>query len=65
MPVLETQRLALREFQFEDLDALATILTDRETMRYYPMSFDRRPPSRVGSSATALATQMTAMDFGP
>ena len=41
MPVLETQRLALREFQFEDLDALATILSDPETMRYYPMSFDR------------------------
>jgi ribosomal-protein-alanine N-acetyltransferase len=41
MPVLETQRLVLREFQFEDLDALATILCDRETMRYYPMSFDR------------------------
>jgi ribosomal-protein-alanine N-acetyltransferase len=41
MPVLETQRLVLREFQFEDLDALAAILCDRETMRYYPMSFDR------------------------
>ena len=41
MPVLETQRLVLREFQFEDLDALATILCDRETMRYYPVSFDR------------------------
>ncbi|MGB6677207.1 MAG: GNAT family N-acetyltransferase [Terriglobales bacterium] len=41
MPVLETQRLVLREFQFEDLDALAAILCDRETMRYYPVSFDR------------------------
>jgi ribosomal-protein-alanine N-acetyltransferase len=41
MPVLETNRLWLREFQFEDLDALATILSDPETMRYYPMSFDR------------------------
>ena len=40
MPVLETQRLVLREFQFEDLDALAAILCDRETMRYYPVSFD-------------------------
>jgi len=39
--VLETQRLVLREFQFEDLDALAAILCDRETMRYYPASFDR------------------------
>jgi ribosomal-protein-alanine N-acetyltransferase len=41
MPVLETQRLVLREFQFEDLDALTAILCDPETMRYYPMSFDR------------------------
>jgi ribosomal-protein-alanine N-acetyltransferase len=40
MPVLETQRLSLREFQLEDLDALATILSDPGTMRYYPMSFD-------------------------
>jgi len=38
--VLETQRLVLREFQHEDLDALAAILCDRETMRYYPVSFD-------------------------
>src|SRR5580704_17792106 len=41
MPVLETPSLSLREFQFEDLDALATILSDPETMRYYPTSFDR------------------------
>jgi len=41
MPVLQTPRLSLREFEPEDLDALATILSDAETMRYYPMSFDR------------------------
>jgi ribosomal-protein-alanine N-acetyltransferase len=41
MPVLESPRLSLREFQLEDLDALAAILSDREAMRYYPMSFDR------------------------
>jgi RimJ/RimL family protein N-acetyltransferase len=40
MPVLRTQRLSLREFELEDADALATILSDPETMRYYPMSFD-------------------------
>jgi ribosomal-protein-alanine N-acetyltransferase len=40
MPVLETHRLVLREFQHEDLDALAAILCDRETMRYYPVSLD-------------------------
>lgn len=41
MPILQTQRLTLREFEPEDVDALATILSDPETMRFYPMSFDR------------------------
>jgi len=41
MPILQTQRLSLREFHPEDLDALATILSDPETMRYYPVPFDR------------------------
>jgi ribosomal-protein-alanine N-acetyltransferase len=41
MPILQTQRLSLREFELENLDALATILCDRETMRYYPAPFDR------------------------
>jgi ribosomal-protein-alanine N-acetyltransferase len=40
MPVLCTQRLFLREFEPEDTDALATILSDPETMRYYPAPFD-------------------------
>jgi ribosomal-protein-alanine N-acetyltransferase len=41
MRVLQTQRLSLREFDLEDVDALAAILSDPETMRYYPMLFDR------------------------
>lgn len=41
MPVLHTQRLTLREFEPGDLDALAAILSDPETMRYYPAPFDR------------------------
>jgi len=41
MPVLQTQRLTLRQFELEDVDALATILSDAETMRYYPAPFDR------------------------
>jgi [ribosomal protein S5]-alanine N-acetyltransferase len=41
MPVLQTQRLTLRQFESEDVDALATILSDPETMRYYPTPFDR------------------------
>ena len=40
MPVLQTQRLSLREFEHEDVDALTAILSDPETMRYYPMRFD-------------------------
>jgi RimJ/RimL family protein N-acetyltransferase len=42
MPILETPRLILREFQLEDVDALALILSDPETMRFYPKPFDRR-----------------------
>jgi ribosomal-protein-alanine N-acetyltransferase len=41
MPVLQTCRLSLREFVLEDVDALARILSDPETMRYYPAPFDR------------------------
>jgi len=41
MPVLKTERLVLREFVSEDCDALATILSDPQTMRYYPAPFDR------------------------
>jgi ribosomal-protein-alanine N-acetyltransferase len=41
MLILETERLLLREFVFEDLDALAVVLSDSETMRYYPAPLDR------------------------
>lgn len=39
--VLETPRLILRDFTAADADALARVISDPETMRYYPMSFDR------------------------
>jgi ribosomal-protein-alanine N-acetyltransferase len=39
--ILETGRLILREFRPEDVDALAKVLSDPETMRYYPAPFDR------------------------
>jgi RimJ/RimL family protein N-acetyltransferase len=39
-PILETERLVLREFAADDLGGLCRILCDRETMRSYPMSFD-------------------------
>ncbi len=41
MQILETHRLVLREFLPEDSDALARILSDPETMRYYPAPCDR------------------------
>jgi RimJ/RimL family protein N-acetyltransferase len=41
MTILETPRLQLREFTSEDADALAQVLSDRETMCYYPAPYDR------------------------
>lgn len=38
--ILQTERLVLREFQSEDAEALALILSDPETMRYYPSPCD-------------------------
>ena len=40
MPILETPRLLLREFVPEDADALSLVLSDPETMRYYPAPLD-------------------------
>lgn len=39
--VLQTARLQLREFVQQDADALALVLSDPETMRYYPVPYDR------------------------
>ena len=41
MLILETERLLLREFVPDDVDALAAVLSDSETMRYYPAVLDR------------------------
>ena len=41
MQILETSRLILREFAADDADALALVLSDAETMRFYPAPFDR------------------------
>jgi len=43
MQILETERLLLREFVPGDADALATVISDPETMRFYP-----QPPDRAG-----------------
>jgi RimJ/RimL family protein N-acetyltransferase len=39
--VLVTERLWLRHFAPDDLDEMASILTDPETMQYYPRPFTR------------------------
>jgi RimJ/RimL family protein N-acetyltransferase len=39
-PVLETARLVLREFRTDDLDTLAKVLSDPQTMRFYPAPLD-------------------------
>jgi RimJ/RimL family protein N-acetyltransferase len=44
--VLETDRLLLRHMAPEDLDDLAAILTDAETMRYYARPFTRDEASQ-------------------
>lgn len=38
--ILETERLVLREFAPDDADALALVLCDPETMKYYPAKID-------------------------
>ncbi len=38
---LETERLLLRPYEMDDLDDIAAILGDAETMRYYPAPFSR------------------------
>jgi|HubBroStandDraft_1064217.scaffolds.fasta_scaffold00248_21 ribosomal-protein-alanine N-acetyltransferase len=39
--IAQTTRLRLREFTPEDAGALAQILSDPDTMRYYPAPYDR------------------------
>lgn len=39
--ILETGRLILREFEPDDAGALSRVLSDPETMRYYPAPYDR------------------------
>jgi len=41
MLIIETTRLLLREFTSEDVRMLARILSDPETMRFYPATLDQ------------------------
>ena len=38
--IIETNRLFLREYKFDDYDALYEIFSDAETMQHYPAPFD-------------------------
>lgn len=44
--ILETERLILREYCQEDFSWLYEILSDRETMKYYPRPYDARGVQR-------------------
>ncbi|UOQ84414.1 GNAT family N-acetyltransferase [Gracilibacillus salinarum] len=39
MIIIETERLYIRELKFEDADQLSKVLSDPESMRYYPEPF--------------------------
>lgn len=40
--VIETERLILREYSFDDFNALFEIVSDPETMQHYPAPFDEQ-----------------------
>jgi RimJ/RimL family protein N-acetyltransferase len=41
MTILQTPRLLVRELTPQDADGLALVLSDPQTMRYYPAPYDR------------------------
>ena len=58
---LETSRLILREVTWEDFDAWYEILSDPETMQYYPKPFDAE---KTGFSGTCVIMPNMALAFG-
>ena len=42
MMIIETERLLLREYTFEDFNSLYEIFSDQETMEHYPKPFDEK-----------------------
>ena len=40
--ILQTKRLILREYTQEDFNDLLSILSDPETMKYYPKPYDEK-----------------------
>jgi len=73
--ILETSRLILREFVPENADALARVICDRETMRFYPAPFkrsdadewiarNRRRYEELGYGLWAIDLKSTAATIG-
>lgn len=44
--VIETERLVLREYRWEDFDAIYEIISDVETMQHYPKPYDEAGAKR-------------------
>lgn len=44
--IIETKRLRIREYTWEDFSALYEILSDAETMKYYPRPYDENGVKR-------------------
>ena len=44
--ILETERLVLREYTWDDFDWLYAILSDPETMQHYPKPYDQKGTAR-------------------
>lgn len=75
MNILETPRLILREFRANDRDALALVLGDPETMRFYPAPLDqaaveewiarnRRRYAKDGHGLSAMVLKSTGEVIG-
>jgi RimJ/RimL family protein N-acetyltransferase len=61
--VIETPRLILREFVPHDADALARVISDPQTMRFFP-HLSTAPGPKIGLPATFVATRETATACG-
>ncbi|MBR5121472.1 MAG: GNAT family N-acetyltransferase, partial [Oscillospiraceae bacterium] len=46
MKILETKRLIIREYTMDDFGALFEILSDAETMKFYPKPYDENGVNR-------------------
>jgi len=64
MPILQTPRLHLREFTPEDANALAQVLSDPETMRYYPAPHGRAGYDRAGVEQWIARNRQRYQDDG-